>query len=40
MAALFPQFMKVEAETDPTCSVEVHGEDLTLFVPGGRGREE
>lgn len=35
MAALFPQFMKVEAERDPVCSVEVHGEDLTLFVPGG-----
>ncbi|KAK8829313.1 hypothetical protein WA577_004579 [Blastocystis sp. JDR] len=33
MMALFPQFMKVEAETDPACSVEVHGEELALFVP-------
>ena len=39
MMALFPQFTKVEAETDLACSVEVHGEELALFVPRGRGRE-
>lgn len=40
MGELFSQFMTVALESDPACSVEIHGEDLALFVPSGRGRGE